>query len=67
LLVTKKDTVYYFDNIEVYRHPSGVHAANDPIIFLIDYALGGGWPVDLSRYGNQSDMWVDYVRTFQGS
>ena len=32
------------------------------------YAIGGlsGWHIDLNRYGNQSDMWIDYVRVYQG-
>jgi hypothetical protein len=67
LLVTKTETVYYFDNIEVDRQPVGENAKVLPMGFLIDYAMGSGWPVDLARYGNQSDMWVDYVRLYQGA
>ena len=39
-----------------------------PHFFLINYAIGGssGWPVDLERYRQSSDMYVDYVRVFQG-
>jgi hypothetical protein len=32
---------------------------------LINLATGGRWPVDLSRYG-MADMYVDYVRVYQG-
>jgi len=69
LLVTEKDTVYYFDNMEVLRHPTGDISKKEPIWFLINYAIGGisGWHIDLNRYGNQSDMWVDFVRVYQGS
>jgi hypothetical protein len=35
-----------------------------PFFFLINLATGGGWPVDLSRYG-AADMYVDYVRVYQ--
>jgi len=49
LLVTESDTVYYCDNIEVLRHPSGKNARTQPMGFLIDLALGGGSPVDLRR------------------
>ena len=66
LLVTESNIVYYCDNIEVLRHPTGKNARTQPMDFLVDSALGGGWPVDLRRYGNQSDMWVDYVRVYQG-
>jgi hypothetical protein len=39
-----------------------------PFHFLINYAIGGisGWKIDLSREGNASDMWVDYVTVYQG-
>lgn len=67
--VTQTDTVYYFDNIEFFRHPTSTISKSDPLWFLINYAIGGisGWPTDLNRYGNVSDMWVDYVRVYQGA
>jgi len=60
------DTVYYFDNIEVFRHPTNNVSRENPACFLINYAIGGisGWPIDLERYGNGSDMYVDYVRVY---
>jgi hypothetical protein len=66
--ITDTDTIYYFDNIEVLRHPSGDYSKNQPLWFMVNYAIGGisGWHIDLNRYGNQSDMWVDYVRVYQG-
>lgn len=69
LLITETDTVYYFDDIEVLRHPTGPASRSEPTYFLINYAIGGisGWHIDLARYGNQSDMWVDYVRVYQGA
>jgi hypothetical protein len=68
LKVTATDTIYYFDDIEVLRHPTGDVSKQEPIWFLINYAIGGisGWHIDLARYGNQSDMWVDFVRVYQG-
>lgn len=67
--VDKTDTVYYFDNIEVLRHPSGPVSAVTPAYFLINYAIGGisGWKIDMNRYGNASDMWVDYVRVYSAT
>jgi hypothetical protein len=64
--VDAKDTVYYFDNIEVLRHPSGPISATTPAFFMVNYAIGGisGWKIDMKRYGNASDMWVDYVRVY---
>ena len=66
--VTETDIVYYLDGVEVHRHPTGPVSLAQPAWFLIDYAIGGisGWPVDLERYGNESDMWVDWVRVYSG-
>ena len=66
--VTETDTVYYFDNAEVARHPTGPVSLSQPAWFLINYAIGGisGWPIDLERYKNKSDMWVDFVRVYSG-
>lgn len=66
--VTETDTIYYLDDIEVLRHPTNAVSKNDEHFFLINYAIGGisGWQIDLEREGNASDMWVDYVRVYQG-
>lgn len=61
-----KETVYYYDNIEILRHPTNEYSRDFPHLFLINYAIGGisGWPIDLERYGNGSDMYVDFVRVY---
>ncbi|MEM1058464.1 MAG: family 16 glycosylhydrolase [Verrucomicrobiota bacterium] len=61
-----EDTVYYFDDIEVQRHPTNNVSAETPHYFLVNLAIGGisGWPIDLRRYENGTDMWIDYVRVF---
>jgi hypothetical protein len=61
-----EETVYYFDDIEVLRHPTNDKSREKPIFFLVNYAIGGGsgWPVDLERYGNGTDMYVDFVRVY---
>ncbi len=68
LLLTDTDTVYYCDDIEVFRHPSGSISKTEPFWFLINYAIGGisGWKIDLERYKNASDMYVDFVRVYAG-
>ncbi len=62
-----KETVYYFDDIEVLRHPTN-DLSKQPHCLLVNYAIGGisGWPIDLERYGNGSDMYVDYIRVYHG-
>jgi hypothetical protein len=64
--ITDTDTIYYCDNIEVGRHPTLPLSKEKPFFFLINLATGGGWPVDLSRYDGLADMYVDYVRVYQG-
>lgn len=61
-----EETVYYFDNIEVLRHPTNKYSRDFPHLFLVNYAIGGisGWSIDLERYGNGSDMYVDFVRVY---
>ncbi len=61
-----KETIYYFDNIEVFRHLTNDTSRDYPHAFLVNYAIGGisGWPIDLERYGNGSDMYVDFVRVY---
>src|SRR5690606_37743079 len=61
-----EETVYYFDNIEVLRHPTNEVSREKPALFLVNLAIGGisGWPIDLERYGNGSDMYVDYIRVY---
>ena len=68
LAITETDTVYYFDDVEVLRHPTGPVTKSQDTWFLINYAIAGisGWPYDLERYGNESDMWVDWVRVYCG-
>lgn len=67
VLITPEFTAYYLDDIEVLRHPSGEVSATRPFSFLLNLAIGGGgWNANLERYGNQSDMWVDYVRVYEG-
>ncbi len=63
--ITAADTIYYCDNIEVGRHQTLPLSKEQPFFFLINLATGGGWPVDLSRYNGQADMYVDYVRVYQ--
>lgn len=60
------DTIYYCDDIEVFRHPTNDVSRDRPHLFLINYAIGGisGWGIDLERYGNGTDMYVDYVRVY---
>jgi hypothetical protein len=66
--ITPTDTIYYFDDLEVFRAPTRKISKTDSFWFLVNYAIGGisRWQIDLKRYGNVSDMCVDYIRVYQG-
>jgi hypothetical protein len=68
LKVTKEEVTYYFDDMPVFSHKTKPEGQVQPEWFLINYAIGGisGWKIDLDRYNNSSDMWVDYVRVYEG-
>ena len=65
--ITETDTIYYCDNVEVGRHPTLPLSRQKPLFFMVNLATGGGWPVDLSRYGGLADMYIDYVRVYSGA
>ncbi|MCF7676497.1 MAG: family 16 glycosylhydrolase, partial [Akkermansiaceae bacterium] len=65
--ITETETIYYCDNLEMGRHQTLPLSKKEPFFFLINLATGGGWPVDLSRYSGQADMYVDYVRVYSGA
>ena len=64
LLVKPDQFVFYLDDVEVLRVPASPLAVKDPNYFMVNLATGGGWPSDLSRYGNIVDMYVDYIRVY---
>jgi hypothetical protein len=64
--VDKDSTVYYRDGQPVHSIPTNAMSYENKHVFLINYAIGGAsrWQIDLERYGNRSNMYVDYVRVF---
>ncbi|WP_432495920.1 DUF7402 domain-containing protein [Kineococcus gypseus] len=61
--VTAGGAVFTVDGVEVAR-VSGLTRTDEPFFFMLNLALGGGWPVDLSRTGETTDMYVDWVRVY---
>ncbi|MDR0865857.1 MAG: family 16 glycosylhydrolase [Candidatus Symbiothrix sp.] len=59
-------TTYYLDDVEIFSHDTNIYSKEHPLYFMINYAIGGqsGWAIDLSRYNNGTDMYVDYVRVY---
>ena len=64
--VTAAETTYYCDDVEMGRHPTLAVCRAAPLFFMVNLATGGGWPVDLGRYDGRADLYVDYVRVYQG-
>lgn len=54
---------FYIDGELVATAPQ-VQGGDEPLFFLLDLALGGGWPVDLSRVQGRAQLYVDYVRVY---
>ena len=65
--ITETETIYYCDDIEIGRHATLPVSKHASFYFMVNLATGGGWPVDLSRYHGVADMYVDYVRVYQGT
>ena len=67
LLINKEMTTYYLDDEEVWSHPTNSYSYQQPHVLLINYAIGGssGWKINLERYNNTSEMYVDYLRVFE--
>lgn len=62
--ISETDIIWYVDGQEVWRKPT-FDGVRGPMYFLISQAMGGGWPIDLSRYNNGADMYVDWVRVYE--
>ncbi len=57
------DIVFYIDGKTVATAPQ-VQGGAAPMFFLLDLALGGGWPVNLQAVQDRADLYVDYVRVY---
>jgi beta-glucanase (GH16 family) len=67
-LITEEDTIYYCDDIEMARHKTMPVSKAQPHYFLVNLAVGGisGWKIDLDRYDGVIDMYIDYIRVYEG-
>jgi hypothetical protein len=62
-LVTPTSIIFTIDGRVVAEAPQ-VPGGEHPMFFLVDLALGGGWPVDLAPVGHRAAIYVDYVRVY---
>ncbi len=61
--VTPTEVIYYIDGHEVARLPQ-VEGGDEPMFFMLNLELGGGWPIKLDTVGNRASLYVDYVRVY---
>ena len=61
--VSPTGTTFYVDGTEI-TTMHGLINTDQPYYFLIDLAIGGGWPIDLDATAGVTDVYVDYVRAY---
>lgn len=54
---------FYIDGEEV-AQADQVDGGDEPMFFLLNLALGGGFPIDLSSTRGRADLYVDYIRVY---
>lgn len=55
---------FYIDNKLVATAPQ-VRGGADPLFFMVNLALGGGWPIDLAATGGHASLYVDYIHVYE--
>jgi beta-glucanase (GH16 family) len=61
VLIAPNVTTFYLDG-KVVSTRNEVATSDQPYFFMLDEALGGGYPVQLQQTGNVSDFYVDWVK-----
>jgi hypothetical protein len=54
---------FYIDGQVAATAPQ-VDGGGSPLFFLVNLALGGGWPVDLGAVQDRATLYVDYIRVY---
>jgi beta-glucanase (GH16 family) len=55
--------VFFIDGVQI-ADLKDLGRYDEPFFFMLNLALGGGWPVDLSATGGTTDLYVDWVRVY---
>jgi beta-glucanase (GH16 family) len=57
---------FYIDGVETRRTPTNNDYLRDPLYIIVDYALGGGYPIDGEPFASHgpSALLVDWVRAY---
>ena len=61
--VTPSEITFFLDGRKVTKSPQ-VKGGSAPMFFLVNLALGGGWPVVLEPLQNRAVLYVDYIRVY---
>ncbi|CAN5272283.1 hypothetical protein BH09ACT1_BH09ACT1_12490 [soil metagenome] len=61
--VSPTTITYYVDGAKIASIPQ-VSGGADPMFLMVNMAMGGGWPDDISTVGNTASLYVDYVRAY---
>ncbi len=61
--LTPTGITFFIDGQVVATAPQ-VQGGGSPMFFLLDLALGGGWPVNLTAAQDRAALYVDYVRVY---
>ena len=58
---------FYVDGIQTRQMPTPNDYLEYPLYMMVDYALGGGWPVDGAPFNTHgsSSMYVDWIRAYK--
>lgn len=62
-LVEASQVTFYIDGRKTYNIQIPDAASNNPLFWMFDNALGGGWPVTVPP-AQYVDMWIDYIRLY---
>lgn len=54
---------YFIDGTEVARAPQ-IAGGDQPMFFMTNFTLGGGWPIELATIGDSAAVYVDYIRVY---
>jgi hypothetical protein len=61
--ITPSTLIFYIDGKIVATAPQ-VEGGGSPMFFLVDLALGGGWPIALQAVQDRATLYVDYIRVY---
>lgn len=61
--ISPVEVTFFIDGREVASAPQ-VGGGGDPMFFLVDLALGGGWPIRMESVQDRAELYVDFVRVY---